>query len=181
MASVTGLLSNNDLFQTHLARDLDLYTRVDDEDWAEGAHAQPYSKADGLVDFDRLASSNGLRTTENLIDALFNPVPTANAQPSPFTFYDPAKAHEAEVRAAVAERQSTHSSVDSSLSMTNGSMGKAASVYTTGSGDSGGTGAGPDVQHRTWWRKIRSRPGTPMGSKGFRPGTPQSEYPRVPS
>ena len=92
-----------------------------------------------------------------------------------------AKAHEAEVRAAVAERQSTHSSVDSSLSMTNGSMGKAASVYTTGSGDSGGTGAGPDVQHRTWWRKIRSRPGTPMGSKGFRPGTPQSEYPRVPS
>ena len=86
MASVTGLLSNNDLFQTHLARDLDLYTRVDDEDWAEGAHAQPYSKADGLVDFDRLASSNGLRTTENLIDALFNPVPTANAQPSPFTF-----------------------------------------------------------------------------------------------
>lgn len=132
MASVTGLLANTDLFHTQLARDLDLYTRADDADWAD---------ADGAVDFDRLADpgANGLRTTENLIDALFNPVPTASARVSPFTVYDPARAQEAEARAYAAEeeRQSTHSSTSSSLTegskLTEGSGGKTPSVYTAGS------------------------------------------------
>ncbi len=78
------------------------------------------------------------------------------------------------MHAAAAERQSTHSSVDSSF--TGGSTGKAPSVYTTGSGDSGGTGTGLEVPHRTWWRKIRSRPST-----GYTPPTPLTEYPRVPA
>ena len=165
MASVTGLLSNNDLFHTQLARDLDLYTRADDEDWSDGvATAQPYATPEGHVDFDRLAAANGLRTTETLIDALFNPVPTASAAPSPFTVYDPVRAHEAEARAWAAERASTHSSAESAL--TEGSGGPTPSVYTAGSEHS----SAQDI-HRHWWHKIRSRPLTPQ----------TAEFPRVAS
>lgn len=168
MASVTGLLSNSDLYQAKLARDLDLYTRVEEEDWAEGVSRAPYATPEGLVDFDRLASDNGLRTTENLIDALFNPVPTADEKPSPFTYYDPVKAREAEQRAWAAERQSTHSSTDSSL--TGGSGGKTPSVYTAGSENSSGQDAVP----KHWWQKFRGGgPHTPLG-RHFRSTTPQS-------
>ena len=175
MASVTGLLSNNDIYQTKLARDLDLYARGDDQDYQPGAIGL-FSSQDGATDFDRLAVSNGLRTTENLIDAIFNPVPTANEHMSPFTYYDPEKAREAEKAASFVERQSTHSSVDSSL--TDGSGSHPASVYTTTSDSTG-----PGAEHpKHWWQKMRSRPGTPL-NRTFRPSTPQiSDFaPRIPS
>lgn len=162
MASVTGLLSNNDLYQTKLARDLDLYARGDDQDYQPGL----FSGQDGATDFDRLAESNGLRITENLIDAIFNPVATANDHASPFTYYDPDKAREAERAASFVERQSTHSSVDSGL--TDGSESHPASVYTT---TSESTGPGAD-QPKHWWQKMRSRPDTPI-YQPFRPSTPQ--------
>ncbi|PSR75636.1 hypothetical protein PHLCEN_2v8927 [Hermanssonia centrifuga] len=181
MASVSGLLSNSDVYRTQLARELDLYTRVDDEDWSDGFqrhHPQPYSNAEGQVDFDRLASSNGLRTTENLIDALFNPVPTANEKSSPFTYYDPEKAGEVEKQAWATERQSTHSSAESGFTEESG--GKTPSVYTAGSDNS--SGLGQDM-HKHWWQKIRGRPGTPLGRQ-FRPfaSTPQlNEIPATPA
>lgn len=187
MASVTGLLSNSDLFHTQLARDLDLYTRGDDEDWADKP-AGPYSNGEGHVDFDRLASSNGLRTTETLIDALFNPVPTASEAASPFTYYDPQKAKEMERQAWAAERESTHSSMESSLTggsgsgSGSGSGDRTPSVYTAGSEHSSGTG---HEHHRHWWRKIRTRPstpGTPTTRQPGRPETPQStHFARVPA
>jgi hypothetical protein len=170
MASVTGLLSNNDLFQTKLARDLDLYTRSDDDDldiYYRGV-VQPYSNKEGTVDFDRLANSKGMRTTENLIDAIFNPVPTASDKPSPFTYYDPEKAREVEKVAWAVERQSTHSSLDSGY--TDGSGGHPASVYTT---NSDSTGLSLDQPPKHWWQKMRSRPNTPL-TRTFRPSTPQT-------
>lgn len=163
MASVTGLLSNNDLYQTKLARDLDLYARGDDEDYQPGA-VRLYGGQDGTIDFDRLAVSNGLRTTENLIDAIFNPVPTASEKSSPFTYYDPDKAREVENAASFVERQSTHSSLESAL--TDGSGSHPASVYTT---TSDSTSAGSD-QPKHWWQKMR--PNTPL-NRTFRPSTPQ--------
>ncbi|KAH8112316.1 hypothetical protein DFH11DRAFT_1745178 [Phellopilus nigrolimitatus] len=35
--------------------------------------------------------AGGLRTTDNIIEAIFNPVPTTSAAPSPFTYYVPPK------------------------------------------------------------------------------------------
>ncbi|EKM57271.1 uncharacterized protein PHACADRAFT_254954 [Phanerochaete carnosa HHB-10118-sp] len=175
MASVTGLLSNNNLYQTKFARDLDMYTH-DENDDSLSIYQQPFSTKEGAVDFDRLASSKGLRTTENLIDAIFNPAPTANEHLSPFTYYDPDKAREAEKAAWAAERQSTHSSLDSGL--TDGSSSHSASAYTT---NSDSTGAGSEAQPKHWWQKMRNRPSTPM-SKTFRPSTPQTtEFARIPS
>lgn len=177
MASVTGLLSNSNLYQTKFARDLDMYTHHEDDD-----SASIYQQPEGAVDFDRLACSQGLRTTENLIDAIFNPIPTANEDSSPFTYYDPDKAREAEKAAWAAERQSTHSSFDSGY--TDGSSSHPASVYTTNS-DSTGTGSGSGSsdpqQPKHWWQKMRNRPSTPV-SRAFRPSTPQTtEFARIPS
>lgn len=183
MASVTGLLSNNDIYNTKLARNLDLYARADDEDWEDSYQRTPvqtYWNADGQVNFDRLAASNGLHTTENLIDALFNPVPTTSPRPSPFTYYDPDSAQEAERQASAVERQSTHSSMESGF--TDGSS-HPSSVYTSGSDRSSGSGGLPGQEsHKHWWQKMRSsRPSTPV-DKHPRPFTPNvNSFARVPS
>ncbi|KAI0078095.1 hypothetical protein K474DRAFT_1594799, partial [Panus rudis PR-1116 ss-1] len=89
MAEVTGLLSNNDLLRTRLARTLDLYSNhQEDEDEYHDAQ-EAYAAGKGRTDFDKLASLNGLRTTETLIEAIFNPIPSTSPEPSPFTYYDP--------------------------------------------------------------------------------------------
>ena len=105
MAEVSGFLTNNDLFRTRLARTLDLYSRdslssdlphdehesnLDDNRNLDlsSSHLEPtpqrpginrlfsHHASSGTPDFDRLASLNGLHNTENLIEAIFNPVPT---------------------------------------------------------------------------------------------------------
>ncbi|KAI0342243.1 hypothetical protein BDW22DRAFT_1484503 [Trametopsis cervina] len=182
MASVTGILNNNDLYNSHLARDLDIYARPEDEDWVDenfpAMPATPYwSAADGQIDFDRLASSNGLRTTESLIDAIFNPVPTTNEMQTPFTYYDPDRALEA----AAAERQSIHGSIDSGNtegSSHPSSLSSAASDHSSGSLPGAG---GLDLQ-KHWWQKMRSsRPSTPV-DRQFRPPAHQAaSFPRLPS
>ncbi|GJE93112.1 N-terminal C2 domain-containing protein [Phanerochaete sordida] len=176
MASVTGLLSNNNLYQTKFARDLDMYTHHEDDDSSSMYH-QPFSTQEGGADFDRLASSQGLRTTENLIDAIFNPIPTTSEHSSPFTYYDPDKARDAEKVAWQAERQSTHSSFDSGY--TDGSSSShPASVYTT---NSDSTSTGSDTQPKHWWQKMRSRP-SGSSPRTFRPSTPQTtEFATIPS
>lgn len=181
MASVTGLLSNNDIYNTKLARNLDLYARADDNDWEDSYQRTPvqtYWNSNGHVDFDRLVASNGLRTTENLIDALFNPVPTASPKPSPFTYYDAETVQEAERQASAVERQSTHSSTESGC--TDGSS-HPSSVYTSGSDQSNGSLPGQE-SHKHWWQKMRSsRPSTPA-DKHPRPFTSHTNsFPRAPS
>ena len=182
MASVTGLLSNNDLYNTKLARNLDMYARPEDdvawEDNFERTPVQTYWNADGHVDFDSIATSKGLRTTENLIDAIFNPMPTANPIQTPFTFYDPEKARETERQASAAERQSTHSSTESGY--TDGSS-RSSSAYTIGSDPSNNVLTIQESQ-KHWWQKMRSsQPSTPS-DRNHPPFPPHTNtYPRIPS
>lgn len=166
MASVTGLLSNNDLYNTKLARNLDMYTRPDDdeawEDNFERTPVQTYWNADGHVDFDRLVASDGLRTTENLIDAIFNPVLSTSPRQSPFTIYDPEKAQETDRQVFAVERQSTHSSTESCTDASSHSS----SAYTAGSDRSSNNQPERDLQ-KHWWQRMR----------GSRPSTPSDKHP----
>ncbi|CCM04481.1 uncharacterized protein FIBRA_06661 [Fibroporia radiculosa] len=166
LASITGLLSNNDLLRTSVARQLDQYTHPEDDD-AEG---HPFLKLDGSIDTDKLASSAGLRSTEDLIENLFNPVPTASLSPSPFTYYAPPAIRRA-------PSQSTDASSDSlSLSPSAGehSMRSASTDSVSGAPrvqvEKLSVESSPDMStlesaqtngQRTWWKKIR--PVTPVG------------------
>ncbi|KAH8080689.1 hypothetical protein BXZ70DRAFT_901335 [Cristinia sonorae] len=168
LAEVSGLLTNNGLLSTRLARNLDLYNRG--TDYAESdsssssspstsSHpAMPYATVDGQVDYDRLAVLNGLHTTEHLIEAIFNPVPTTSQAPSPFTYYDPEKARERE---------------DSASSK----GGYSASEHSSGSSFVEKHAQGVKAH---WWQKLHvgssvsvSRPGTPGGRTFVRPLTPR--------
>jgi len=176
MADVSGLLSNNDLLSMRLARTLDLYTREEEEDASSkrsNSLPHPYSNDEGHVDFDRLATINGLHTTESLIEAIFNPVPTASDISSPFTVYDPLKAKEFELDSSIAS--SKHSSITTSTSSDskqNGGGGSA-SLYAASEHSSIST-AGSDRQaaegqKQHWWQKM---------GRGSRPGTPVTRYHR---
>ncbi|KAJ8474577.1 hypothetical protein ONZ51_g7136 [Trametes cubensis] len=86
LASVSGILSNNGLFNTRFARELDLYVGADKP---EDDDTFPYADKQGHVQPDQLVNSYGLRTTEHLIEALFNPVPSNSVDQTPFTYYAP--------------------------------------------------------------------------------------------
>ncbi|CAL1710293.1 unnamed protein product [Somion occarium] len=211
MAEVSGLLSNNDLLRTRLARTLDLYSR--DELPTDDLHSElssnraqsepqlrstrlfphrPYTNGDGAVDFDRLASLNGLHTTETLIEAIFNPVPTTSETPSPFTYYapnevevdDPAESDSISKRSSSMRSDATTSTSDESglfNSARSGTTGtgtsKPSSTYARSENSSLSTGTGegkdhtsisgslslPDYHKPHWWQKMSSR---------SRPGTP---------
>lgn len=155
MASVTGLLSNNDLLRTSIARELDEYTH----DMHPHEHA--FMHSDGSVDGDALATYAGLRSTEDLIETLFNPLPTAASTSSPFTYYAP-------LPPAQAEQRDDASS--DSLSLTQASVRSDSTgavsieklpVESLPDLTALETGRVPSEGQRTWWRKIRSRPNTP--------------------
>lgn len=182
MADVSGLLSNNDLLSTRLARTLDLYTREEDDTSSikrSNSLPHPYSNDDGHVDFDRLATINGLHTTESLIEAIFNPVPTMSTVPSPFTVYDPTKARELEVDIAASSKHSsltsaTSTSSDSKQNGNGAGSGRTPSLYA-GSEHSSVSGSDHhDGQKQHWWQKMSrsSRPGTPV-TRQHRPSTPK--------
>ncbi|CDO77367.1 hypothetical protein BN946_scf184787.g16 [Trametes cinnabarina] len=173
LASVSGILSNNGLFNTRFARELDLYVGADRP---EEENSFPYADPAGHVHPDQLANSYGLRTTEHLIEALFNPLPSESNDPSPFTYYAPPRP----------ERNDSPHTMDSLDSPVDGrrsidsSVGSASYVATT-SEHSSTTGfehtatglAGPTAPegHRHWWQKLRSKPNTPSRTT-FRPTTP---------
>ncbi|OBZ76213.1 hypothetical protein A0H81_03003 [Grifola frondosa] len=168
LASVSGLLSNNSLLNTRLARELDLY--IGDDVSTVGELAHPYADANGHIDADKLASSFGLRTTENLIEALFNPVPSASAVPTPFTYYAPPKTVEPD------ESLSSDSLSNSTEVRSMGSGGDSASYAASISSAEAQLSAGLADGHRHWWQKKRSRPGTPIMRNG-RPPTPGQPVP----
>ncbi|KZT00686.1 uncharacterized protein LAESUDRAFT_708494 [Laetiporus sulphureus 93-53] len=187
LASVTGLLEQNDRLRTSLAREVDAYTYPTPSSPSsslppEGSAEHPFMRADGTPDGERLAYAHGLRDTEALIETLFNPVPvsTRATDPSPFTYYAPVPQSPAPSAPGLGERTCSRSgSTDASSVLSVG----ACSVRSMSV--SGGSDAGPRVSvekpavesspeipvatlehgedHRTWWRKIRSRPGTPVG------------------
>ncbi|PIL28675.1 hypothetical protein GSI_08719 [Ganoderma sinense ZZ0214-1] len=180
LASVSGILSNNGLFNTRFARELDLYVGADK---LEDATAFPYADKEGHVKADRLATSYGVRTTEDLIEALFNPVPSETAEQTPFTYYAPPTSPSER-----GKTQSPESFDDADSSDLNGdgrrsvdsSVGSfVGSTSETSSFDPGmAADAATMSSNRHWWQKIRSRPSTPASTKtSFRPSTPAPPVP----
>lgn len=167
LASVSSLLSNNGLFNTHIARELDLYVSADRPE-EDGKPVFPYADVAGRMEADVLPTSFGLRTTEHLIEALFNPVPSTSPESSPFTYYTPPSQAQAAVPVLKLSRESLDGrrSVDSSAG---------SASYSEHSGEQAGAAAGahltvnvPNGEQRHWWRRMRSRPSTPV-SRTFKP------------
>ncbi|KAI0760880.1 N-terminal C2 in EEIG1 and EHBP1 proteins-domain-containing protein [Trametes elegans] len=176
LASVSGILSNNGLFNTRFARELDLYVGADKP---EADDSFPYADPDGHAQPDRLANSYGLRTTEHLIEALFNPVPSPSSDPSPFTYYAPPHSERSDTLDTSNDSQDSSTgrrSVDSSVG--SASYVATTSEHSSNAGFERGTNGGsasPDSR-RHWWQKIRSRPTTPAHA-AFRPSTPAPPLP----
>lgn len=170
LASVTGFLSNNGIFNTRFARELDLYVGADK---AEEENAFPYADQRGHVQADRLANSYGLRTTEHLIEALFNPVPSDSSDQTPFTYYAPPQL----------ERSNSLEDDENDASNSNGrrsmdsSVGSASYVASTSGHSSFDPGMATESSSRHWWQKMRSRPSTPATRTSFRPSTPAPPVP----
>ncbi|OCH85898.1 hypothetical protein OBBRIDRAFT_784128 [Obba rivulosa] len=187
LASVSGLLANNELLRMPLTRELDRYTNgdlcpadEDDEtDEFDSATARtrcnPYTDKKGQLIPERLANSHGLHATENLIEALFNPLPSTSPVQTPFTYFVPREIERTKSDSAAdassdslangsgAERRS----IASSRTSTGDSFasGSAASVYTSASGSdrSSVNGLGlesvPETKpNKHWWQKLRSHP-----------------------
>ncbi|KAH9934553.1 N-terminal C2 in EEIG1 and EHBP1 proteins-domain-containing protein [Epithele typhae] len=190
LASVSGILSNNGLFSTRFARELDLYVGADKPEQAESF---PYADRAGHVQVDRLAESFGLRTTEHLIEALFNPLPSDEPAQTPFTYYAPPQVEpepercESPLESYDLDSNSVNSSdrrsngrrsVDSSASLSIASTSEHSLPYN--SHDPGmASDAANMVANRHWWQKMKSRPSTPATSSRdlFRPATPAPPVP----
>ncbi|KAM5545402.1 hypothetical protein V8D89_001015 [Ganoderma adspersum] len=165
LASVSGMLSNNRLFNTRFARELDLYVGTDE---LEDETAFPYADKEGHVKAERLATSYGVRTTEDLLEVLFNPVPSETAEQTPFTYYAPptSPSERAKTRSPQSFDDNDSSdphehgrrSVDSSV----GSASVARSTSETSSFDPGMAATMNLNQHS--WQKMRSRPRTPASA-----------------
>ncbi|KAL1948148.1 hypothetical protein VTO73DRAFT_12223 [Trametes versicolor] len=179
LASVSGLLNNNGLFNTRFARELDLYVGGDK---AEEDGSFPYADKNGHVQPDSLATSFGLRTTEHLIEALFNPVPSESADSSPFTYYAPPHPDPPRRQDSVTDsldgstgRRSVDSSIGSASYIATPSEHSSSAGFDYSSGATTVGAPGTDSQ-RHWWQKIRSRPTTPARTT-FRPTTPAPPMP----
>ncbi|KAH9944892.1 N-terminal C2 in EEIG1 and EHBP1 proteins-domain-containing protein [Amylocystis lapponica] len=189
LASVSGLLSNNELLRTSVARQLDDFTRDDspdsDSDWMEfddpgTARPRAYPKQqslghsyvtpDGRLDTARLVSSYGLRSTENLIEALFNPVPSSHETPTPFTYYTSESELDgssmSDSLSGGAEQLSMNSTGLDSVSGHSGSSHyadtTAVSYDVNGSTRDIDGGPASASGQGTWWRKMRPHPSTPI-------------------
>lgn len=110
---------------------------------------QPYTPSRGipfaLPGPENPESNTGLTTTRDLIEALFNPVPSTSTQPSPFTYFDPAAAADAEAERAAraaAEAEAEQRSADT--------RSEDASEDGPQNGSQQGHGRG-----RHWWRVPR--------------------------
>ncbi|KAI5121924.1 hypothetical protein M0805_000253 [Coniferiporia weirii] len=134
--------------------------------------------------------SAGLRTTDNIIEAIFNPVPTSSPAPSPFTYYVPPKPRPPALstRHVAARTDSPTSAVsgdgdadaDTSSSLHGGrppSLAPSAhserSLATSASHSSTGTG---DIPRQKWWQRFggtrsQSSPHPRSPSPGFAPGS----------
>ncbi|EMD36753.1 hypothetical protein CERSUDRAFT_95027 [Gelatoporia subvermispora B] len=191
LASVSGLLTNNELLRMPLTRELDRYTNgelcppEEEEDSASEydpstarPRYNPFADEQGHLISERLANSRGLHATENLIEALFNPVPSASPMQTPFTYYSPRESERtnngdggadtsgdsltngsgAERRSIASSRTSTGDSFASN---------SAASMYTSASGSDRSSVSvnglalevGPETKpNKHWWQKLRSHP-----------------------
>lgn len=141
------------------------------------------------MDYDRLAVLDGLHTTETLIEAIFNPVPTSSEAPSPFTFYDPAQAQKREE--LLLQQDTDANSGEMSIDSSSSSLGNPSSSsqlsggrknYPASERSHSSAGSMMETQKPHWWQKLQkssvrdggaSRPGTPSGRNVVRPLTPR--------
>lgn len=230
LGSVAGILSN-DLLRAQIVRELDEYTRSHspspfgvgvaapqplrananlnvDGPTHDSAHPfeshsypYPYATPSGHVLPEHLASSYGLHTTETLIEALFNPLPSSEPEPSPFTYYVPRSPASLRSEPARPRRQrqgsgegeeasSGEDDVDSvSLSLSSGTHASARRMpgmsalsdsalpaMSSASGSASTYTTAPESESsgsntNKAWWKKISRPGTPL-SFGLRPRRP---------
>jgi hypothetical protein len=140
-------------------------------------------------DISNLSSTYGPRTTETLIEAIFNPVPTHSEKQSPFTYYVPLE-RQGKRPSIISSGYNTSSNGSGSLNEQGGngsvhststgseyasvhsdsasgkppslSSQSARSVSSHGHSSEFGVEGGGEDKHKSWWRKIgHSRPGTP--------------------
>lgn len=186
---MAGIL-DNDVYRTR-PRTLDLYgmyydTRDKGEQHRKGTTLNSQSDP---FNMSNLSSAYGPRTTETLIEAIFNPVPTHSERESPFTYYVPwehqggkASPISATIGDALADGDHDHrrngslrsvattqSSEYNSVHSTSGSAktrsmsSQSAHSYSShGHSSEFVVGAVEEEQPRSWWKKIGSRPGTPL-------------------
>jgi hypothetical protein len=119
-------------------------------------------------DASRLPLAYGPKTTEALIEAIFNPVPTTSPLGSPFTYYVPPESYESRKRVVVDNgNERVYAEVASVYSMASSSE---ETTHTTTSGQRSVSGSsrqmsedshGEAKKSRSWWNKIASRPETP--------------------
>ena len=130
-------------------------------------------------DMSNLSSAYGPRTTETLIEAIFNPVPTHSEKESPFTYYVPLDHSGEKPSVNVGFNVSTngsgslngdgsvHSATASSeyaSAHSNSPSGKAPSLSSQSFSSNGQSSesVASEEKHKSWWRKIgHSRPATP--------------------
>jgi len=187
LGGIAGIL--DDVYRTR-PRTLDLYGRYyDTQDKGESQRKGTTLKF-GIdpLDISSLSSSYGPRTTETLIEAIFNPVPSHSEKQSPFTYHVPLE-QQGKRPSILSSGYNTSTNGSSSLKKgANGSVhststgseyasvysdstsGKppslssqsARSVSSHGNSSEFGVGGGGEDRHKSWWRKIgHSRPGTP--------------------
>lgn len=173
LSGVAGILEN---VYSIRPRALDLYgmyyDREDqDEKQRNGATLRNCKEP---FDISNLSSSFGPRTTETLIEAIFNPVPTHSEKESPFTYYVPLEQQDkkpsliapgSDIRTngsgslrSRSTRSTTTSSEYASVHLSSPS-GKALSLSSqserSSHGDSSELKAGTGGERRkSWWRKI---------------------------
>ncbi|KZP16994.1 hypothetical protein FIBSPDRAFT_793627 [Athelia psychrophila] len=187
LGGVAGIL-DNDVYRTR-PRALDLYGMYYDTQGRQKvrpnkpSHSRYGSKAGtnasssttGPLDISSLSSAYGPHTTETLIEAIFNPVPSHEDKPSPFTYFVP--------YVELAPRQKDAQTVSSgrtgsesvrSLATSSGRSGVAPSFETRSvrsiSSQGHGSVHASEFGHREdadakrhWWRKLgSSRPSTPV-------------------
>ena len=134
----------------------------------------------------RLATSYGVRTMEDLLEALFNPISSEAPEQTPFTYHAlPTSPSES------AKTRSSQSFNDNDSSDPHGngrgsvysSVGSASVAGSTSEASSFDPGMAADAatmnSNRHWWQKMRSRPGTPASTTktSFRPSTPAPPVP----
>jgi hypothetical protein len=141
------------------------------------------------LDMSNLSSAYGPRTTETLIEAIFNPVPTHSEKESPFTYYVPWE-HRGKKPSPMILGFDTSANGSGSLNEHGREGSKhstsASSEYASVNSDSAsgkppslssqsgrsvsshshssefGVGGSEEEKPKSWWRKIgHSRPGTP--------------------
>lgn len=194
LGGVAGILEN-DVYRTR-PRALDLYVMYYDTQGKgekERKGASLNNKTDPF-DMSNLSSSYGPRTTETLIEAIFNPVPSHSEKPSPFTYYVPLEKgnkrspitptttngfntspnssdgnrRKASIRstATSSEYASVHSNSTSGGAQSLSSQ-SGHSYSSNGHSSEFGVNVDGEEKQKSWWRKI----GT--ASVGHsRPGTP---------